>query len=389
MFSTAFSGAAEPVQAVAEASAALLKSLPDADLVLALACGYDAGELQAPLESLFALWDGRAAVAGGTVTGLVHGTREQEEGPGVVLWGARFPEGAVQAAHLQFVRTEDGGLFTGELRMNRDGPGPADCLLLLIADPYSFPADLMADQMHSDFPGLPIVGGMLSGGDTPRSNLVLVGGKCHRTGCAGIVISGNVPHQVVVSQGSRPIGSPMIVTAADRNELLGLGGQPALERLMQTFRELPAGDQQLVNQGLLLGIAGNEFRESFGYGDFLIRPVIGVVEERHSVVVGDWLRVGKTVQFHVRDHRSAGVDLLQQLELARGRLAPRSAKAGLLFSCNGRGTGLFPEPDHDAAAFCGGDPSMNLAGFFAAGEIGPVGDQSFMHSHTATGVLFG
>ncbi|MCC7406585.1 MAG: hypothetical protein IT442_00840, partial [Phycisphaeraceae bacterium] len=29
-----------------------------------------------------------------------------------------------------------------------------------------------------------------------------------------------------------------------------------------------------------------------------------------------------------------------------------------------------------------------LAGFFAAGEIGPIGPRSFLHAHTATLALF-
>jgi len=60
----------------------------------------------------------------------------------------------------------------------------------------------------------------------------------------------------------------------------------------------------------------------------------------------------------------------------------------LVFTCNGRGRGMFGVPDHDADALArelGGPPA---AGFFAAGEIGPVGGESFLHGFTATMALF-
>jgi small ligand-binding sensory domain FIST len=60
----------------------------------------------------------------------------------------------------------------------------------------------------------------------------------------------------------------------------------------------------------------------------------------------------------------------------------------LVFSCNGRGHGMFGTRDHDASLVqdeLGGAPA---AGFFAAGEIGPVGGRSFLHGFTATLAVF-
>jgi small ligand-binding sensory domain FIST len=60
----------------------------------------------------------------------------------------------------------------------------------------------------------------------------------------------------------------------------------------------------------------------------------------------------------------------------------------LLISCNGRGAGMFGHAHHDAAALdheLGGAP---VAGFFAAGEIGPVGGEYFLHGFTATIAVF-
>ena len=55
---------------------------------------------------------------------------------------------------------------------------------------------------------------------------------------------------------------------------------------------------------------------------------------------------------------------------------------------NGRGKRMFPVPSHDASCFAKELGDLPLAGFFAAGEIGPVGGQNFLHGFTASLALF-
>jgi small ligand-binding sensory domain FIST len=93
------------------------------------------------------------------------------------------------------------------------------------------------------------------------------------------------------------------------------------------------------------------------------------------------------VQFHIRDADAADEDLRQLLAMQREK---RSGVPGgaLLFSCNGRGTRLFSKPNHDAGVIqdlCGPLP---LAGFFAQGELGPVGGRNYIHGFTASVALF-
>jgi small ligand-binding sensory domain FIST len=93
------------------------------------------------------------------------------------------------------------------------------------------------------------------------------------------------------------------------------------------------------------------------------------------------------VQFHVRDADAAHEDLVQLLE--RDRTAnPDSPQAALLFSCNGRGTRLFPKPNHDAETIQKNVGPIPLAGFFAQGELGPVGGKNHIHGFTASIALF-
>ena len=62
--------------------------------------------------------------------------------------------------------------------------------------------------------------------------------------------------------------------------------------------------------------------------------------------------------------------------------------AALLWSCNGRGQGLFGSPDHDAKAIADILGPIPLAGFFCNGEIGPVGSENYLHGFTASIALF-
>ncbi len=146
-------------------------------------------------------------------------------------------------------------------------------------------------------------------------------------------------------------------------------------------------DQQLVQRGLHVGRVINEYQGDFRRGDFLVRNVVGFDPQSGAVAVTDRVRVGQTVQFHVRDAVSADEDLheLLQIDLSAHEKKPGGA---LVFTCNGRGRNLFPEPDHDATAIRQEAGPIPLAGFFAQGELGPVGGQNFIHGFTASVALF-
>jgi small ligand-binding sensory domain FIST len=110
---------------------------------------------------------------------------------------------------------------------------------------------------------------------------------------------------------------------------------------------------------------------------------MGVEPTEGYVAVGDVVRPGQTVQFHIRDAETARGELRSLLaKVPRSPDAPTSG--ALLFTCNGRGTRLFSQPNHDAAAIQDALGEIPLAGFFAAGEIGPIGGQNFLHGFTAS-----
>jgi small ligand-binding sensory domain FIST len=215
---------------------------------------------------------------------------------------------------------------------------------------------------------------------------VAVDGVSHAAGAAAVLLHGPITIRTVVSQGCRPIGKPVVVTKSEQQTIQELGGRPPLAVLKELFNELPPEDRALVNEGLHVGRVINEYQESFGRGDFLIRNVVGADHETGAIAVADFIRRGQTVQFHVRDAASADEDLRTLLADAGKTVRPEGA---LLFTCNGRGTRMFDTADHDAAAVDDAWPGLPVAGLFAQGELGPVGGRSFMHGFTASMALFG
>lgn len=317
---------------------------------------------------------GPTTLLGCTAESVVGGPREIELEPAVALWAGAT--GPVAAFHLTVSPTPDGHALVG---WPDEVPDDATALLTL-PDPFSFPADALLRVLDESHPGLPVVGGLASAAAGPGQNRLILDDRVVDHGAVGAFLRAGVSVATVVSQGCRPVGDPFVVTKAERNIVHQLAGRPALERLQDLARKLAPEDRQLLTSGLHLGRVIDERKAEFGRGDFLIRNVLGADPESGAIAVGEVVDVGSTVQFQVRDADSADEDLRQLLR-------EQQAEAALLFTCNGRGTRLFPAPDHDAGVLADILPGAPVAGMFCAGELGPVGGKNFLHGFTASVVL--
>ena len=308
--------------------------------------------------------------------------QEIEMEPAISLWLARLPGPSVRPMRLEYQRAVNEGAFTGWPEdLPEDWSDQA--ALLVLGDPFSFPADLLLELVNNEHPGVPVIGGMASAGQTPGSNRLLLGREAFEQGAVAVLLHGGVQVKSVVSQGCRPIGQHFVITKAERNIIQELGGLPAYRRLEEIFQTLPTREQQMVQSGLHVGRVVSEYQDEFEQGDFLIRNVVGVDPEEGAIAISDYVRPGQTVQFHIRDADTADAELRQLLSRIENPVA-----AGLLFTCNGRGTRLFSEPHHDATAIVNAAGEIPLAGLFAAGELGPIGGKNFVHGFTASMALF-
>lgn len=369
--------------AVAAALLELGEGDGQADLAMVFVSAAHGPAIRPALEMVADLVPARHLI-GATAEGVLAGDREYEAGPAVAVLLARLPGAWIEPFALEHTQTPDGGMFAGWSEPLA-GEWPANATLLLLADPFSFPVDAFVKWMEEERPGVPIVGGMASAGGMPGSNTLAVDARTYDAGAVGVVVGGAVRIRPVVSQGCRPIGRPLVITKAQENLIVELGGVPALQRLREMYGELDEADRELVRSSLHVGRAASEYRDTFRRGDFLVRNVIGADPDSGVIAVGDLVRTGQTVQFHVRDATTADEDLRQLLCGSPLESPPLGA---LVFTCNGRGSRLFAEPSHDARALQDCLGPVPAAGFFAQGEIGPIGGRTFLHGFTASIALF-
>jgi small ligand-binding sensory domain FIST len=258
-------------------------------------------------------------------------------------------------------------------------------VVILLGDPFTLDVERTLRAFNRHAPGVRVVGGMASAGVRPHSNLLVLNDWTSHEGGVAVALRGDLRVDVVVSQGCRPIGPPLAVTRADQNIILELDGQPALERTEQVLRALPESEHAHLKHGLYMGRlargAGNA-----GRGDYLIRNLLGADRDRGAIAVADRVVEKEQVRLHVRDAAIA----LEDLEML---LSPQAfdskAEAALMFSCNGRGKEFFGQPHRDVATLqeALGGP-IPVAGFFAAGEIGPIGEHNHLHGQTASIAIF-
>jgi small ligand-binding sensory domain FIST len=374
-FAASLSTHPEAAAAVGEIVGAVSERLggapPDlAVLFLSAAHIAAADEIAATVQSLL---DPRAFI-GASAGGVLAGSRGVEDAPALALWAGRLP-GSITPFH---VAAEDGAAW------RLAGPSASDesvTTMILLPDPFTFPLNEFIAGLAQDRPGLAVIGGLASAARQSGGNRLIIGGRVVRHGAVGVLLDAPLAPTTVVSQGCRPIGQPLTVTRSEGNVLFELAGRPALDRLLELIDSLSPADKALAAQGIHCGIVADEHQLDFRRGDFLIRGVLGADRSVGAIAIGDQVPVGATVQFQVRDASTAGEDL-------RSLLAGHASDGALVFTCNGRGTFMFGDADHDAAIVSDQLATTAIAGMFCAGEIGPVAGRNALHGFTASVALF-
>lgn len=369
----------DPVEAAAQAADRAAASLGSAcDLCLVFASSQHLPMAKWVLSEVHERLGPRDLIGCGA-GGTVAGGREMEQGPGLVVWAASLPDAEVSTFHVSAERDADGFRLLGL------PPEFEPESLLVLADPYSFPPEVLLGELERRRPGTPALGGLASAAFA-GAGVLLHGGEVNSGGAVAAAISG-VELLPCVSQGAAPVGPEMTITAAEANVIGELAGRPALERLGEVISSLPERERALAASGVLLGVVIDENQPSYERGDFLVRPIVGADRDSGSLAIGEAVRLGQTVRLHVRDAASADEDLRAALRDQSLALGAEGAAGALLFTCNGRGSHMFDLPDHDAATLEDA-LAAPAAGFFCAGEIGPVGGRNFLHGFTATMAVF-
>jgi len=319
--------------------------------------------------------------------GIVGGEREIEGRPSASLMLMRLPQVkivpfALSQAVLETLKLKEDWYDLLEVYPNEK---PS---FLVFADPFAFDHNAFLAGLNLAYPGMPVVGGLASAGSEPGDNTLILDGEVVHDGLIGVCLTGNLRVETVVSQGCRPIGETFIVTKAQRNIVYELAGRPFYKVLEEVLSNATEYDRHLAHEAIFLGIVMNEYKDNFQRGDFLIRAVLGVEPQSGAGAIGDHMKVGQTVQFHLRDAKTANEDLHELLKQYKIKKQVTATHGALVFSCNGRGINLFKERDHDIRIIQHHIGPVPAAGFFCAGEFGPVGGINFLHGFTNSMALF-
>ena len=334
----------------------------------------------AELSSLLSKALGTPALLGCNASGVIGQDREIEMEPAISLLAMSLPD--VKISPFSLSEADIASLASGpDLVRTLDLYPTEKPNFLCLADPMLCDVEKLLGLFNTGYPERPVVGGMASGPAVGLRSWLALDGNAEPVAACGLALSGEISFETVVSQGCRPIGEPFIVTKADGHVLYALASRPAVEVLLETIENLSPRDRELARHSLLAGLVMNEYQSGFKRGDFLIRNIMGSDPEKGALMIGAPLRPGQTLQFQLRDAKTSTEDLEA---LLHNPGAKGAAQAALLFSCCGRGRGLYGAPDHDIGLIQSLRGPLPLAGFFANGEFGPVAGKNHIHGYTAS-----
>jgi small ligand-binding sensory domain FIST len=382
-FATAFSRKTDTEAATRDLADAILMQIGTAPIDLAFVFFSSHHAANTSMISAMLQRELRAKVClGCSGEGVIAGSEEIETAAALTVWVACLPDVKLTPLQLSVSQLQD------QIRMpGWPEPGLEDSTFLFLADPFSTPMQEVLSLMNDRYPHGKVGGGLAGGGQDSGENRLLLNDQIFDGGVVGVQFTGPIAVRTVTSQGCRPIGERFVVTRAEQNLIYELGGVSALKRLQDVFESMGGTQRRDAHRALHLGIVIDEHGSHFERGDFLVRNLIGADQQAGAVAIGDVVQEGQTVQFHLRDAKSASDDL--HVLLAADRAKHQSPPLGaLLFSCCGRGEGLFGHPHHDSGAVQERLGPIPTAGFFAQGEIGPVGGRNFLHGYTASVVIF-
>jgi small ligand-binding sensory domain FIST len=322
---------------------------------------------------------------GCNASGIIAADEEIEMEPAVSVMAMHLPGVKIYPFNLSPADVES--LKTGTDLIQYLDIYPTDKpRFLMLADPSSCDVMKLLEAFNDTFRGLPMIGGLASGGSVGADNWLSLNGQFFSQGAVGLALVGDIEFETIVSQGCRPIAKPFVITKSEGNALYELAGEPAVSVLKNVLECLSPEDRALAQHSLFVGLVMNENQTHFKRGDFLIRNLMGFEPDSGALMIGASLRVGQTLQFQLRDSETSAEDLRLMLEKA-AHLPQGASYGGILVSCCGRGKGLYGQPDHDVKMIQSLKGPLPLTGFFANGEIGPIGNKNYVHGYTSSLVI--
>ena len=321
-------------------------------------------------------------------------------GVGVAASGVEYFDEPALALMLTDLPREHFRVFSGR----RPLAWPQAHAALVHADPATPDlAELVAELARRTRTGY-LFGGLASA----RTRTVHLADGVFEGGLSGVAFDASLALVSRVTQGCQPIGPGRRVTEAERNLVLRLDGEPALDCLLRDLgAEAGAPRQALAAlRRTLVGLtdAGADALVHAGqFGtDTRVRHLVGIDPPRRAIAIGDLAEPGQQLAFCQRHVEAARRDLVRICAEIREELEPAELPleapvatsheaapgagaapiaAAIYVSCAGRGGPHFGAPSAELEVVRRALGDVPLVGFFAAGEI------ARHHLYGYTGVL--
>jgi small ligand-binding sensory domain FIST len=317
---------------------------------------------------------GSESIVGMTACGVLAGSQEHHSGPTLTALALGGP--GVRARSFAFDHLDGPpDVWTRSLVRSRLRPTSPPRMVGVFGDPFSGGSGNLPQAIEAAVPaGTTLMGGLVSGGSQPGTNVLVADDRVLTGGTIGFVLEGAIEATPIIAHAGRGVGPLLVVTSTANGTVTELSGRPASDVFDEVLAALPSGDRSRLGQRPLIGIASNASKPRLGRGDYLIRPIATIDHAGGGLLVPGGVPRGSSIRFQVVDGETERQDLAMALDMAA--LDGRPVLGVLAASSAGRGPRLLGADGHDAArlhARLGGAP---LAGLVTAAEIAPVGGRA-------------
>jgi hypothetical protein len=317
-----------------------------------------------------------AVVAGCTTAGAIHGGVDDA---GMVLTEVRFERTVCRAICAPVVAEDDGYALGSSLAAELLGEDLKH--IFVLSDGLAVNGSSLAAGLQAGAGSLVTVSGGLAG-DGPRFERTLV--MCGEKVAPGRVTAiGFYGPTLRVGLGSRggwdPIGPRRRVTKSRGNRVLTLDDEPALDLYKRYLGDAAAG---LPLSGLRFPL---EVQGASG-GDALVRTLLAVDEEEHSLIFAGDVPEGSTARL-----MKANIDRLVEGAATAAQRASQGQtwQVAFLVSCVGRRLvmGQRTEDEVEAVQEVFGN-GVSVSGFYGYGELCAGVRGCELHNQTMTVTAF-
>lgn len=303
---------------------------------------------------------------------------------GVCVANAEYAEQPALAAMICELPADSWRVFSSLNRLPAidDRSQPAAAFTALVHADASTPelqeslAEL-ASRIDSGF----LFGGLVGGAESRGPQLA---GEIVYGGLSGVTFGNEVRLLSRVTQGCAPLAREHVISACTSHYIERLDDQPALDVLLEDLgvgieaRRSQDGEEILralpadrLSRGLMIGMAPADADRGIGFGDYVVRNVLGIDPHNRVLAVSAVPRRGDRAVFCTRDLQAARADLIRVCTELREELESQALRVlgAHYVSCVARGEHLFGASGAELGIVAHNLGEIPLVGFFANGEI--------------------